>query len=87
MNSDGTVSEKKINYDPSQDDRPSNQKLYKICMSNINKIDSAKFDDNIFAISCVGDNNSEYKNLACVDYETFGNDNISLDSKFIHTND
>ena len=50
MNSDGTVTEKIINYDPSQDDRPSNQKFDKICISNTNKMDSAKFDDNTFAI-------------------------------------
>ena len=87
VNSDGTVTEKKINYDPSQDESPSNQKLYKICISNTNKMDSAKFDDNTFAISCVGDTNSGYHNLACIDYETFENDNVTLNSKFIHTND
>ncbi len=87
VNSDGTVTQKKINYDPSQDDSSVGQKLYKICISNTNKMDSAKFDDNTFAISCVGDTNSGYENLACVDYETFDNDNVTLNSKFIHTND
>ena len=50
-------------------------------------MDSAKFDDNTFAISCVGDTNSGYHNLACIDYETFENDNVTLISKCIHTND
>ena len=87
VNSNGDVTKKTINYDPNQDDTKTGQILYKTCEVDTNRIDSAKFDDNTFVLSCVGTSTSGYHNLACVDYETFDDSTNTLTSKFIHTND